>query len=206
MIATLTLLLDKGADPTWIPEGQDESALYKFLQGLFLILSNGSQLSSALTDFLQLFLTEKCLNHKEPKRTVLHALLNCHWKDLPEKVPADFSEQCHRIVSMVIEYKPNLPDVIDEHGRTPLHILAKGISKHPDAADTLLPLFPNLTTPENVNARDKNSVTPFFWILVGKGGWKYYSSTKMTFSDLEEIFLHKGADTHLARIGAAAFV
>ena len=93
-------------------------------------------------------------------------------------------------------------NVQDNQGYTVLHILMRKVFQDTVLGEHILPHLQPITTTQNVNAQDKNSVTPYSWILRGKlGHQKNDLVAGRVFSEIEEIFIRNGGSAVLARNG-----
>ena len=84
----LKYLISTGADPTWIPENSDTSALFKFFEATIHVLAHETNLHAALLETIQSFLTERAVTYiGESDKTILHVLLGTTWEQLPSPFP-----------------------------------------------------------------------------------------------------------------------
>ena len=216
------LLVEK-ADPTWKEPFHSEqvSALFRFLQGLLLVMAHYQDLSKALMDIIDLLVTEeKCLGYSENMPSVsfsdkflaphdwvgpgnvLHALFNWTSRDLPKAtIPCGFSSQCAEVISKFTAAKPDLVDMKDGHSRTPLHYLLEGCFQDGGTELILVPTISLLATRNNVNAKDNNLVTPYTWVITAKHRREDEVQRKAALSDIEDILCRNGADIVTARDG-----
>jgi len=166
LIDILRELLVQGADPTWIPQGLHESALFAFIPEVFRILGQIEKpLSLELEKLLPFFLTMKCISHRESQGTLLQSLLyyplfNCIGgnSDLCKK----FKETLSIIAS---EY--NI-DSVDFYGRTPLHLFSIELFECDiKTLSNLLFIFDILKSPKSLNMKDRKEKTPLHHFTIG---------------------------------------
>ena len=111
-----------------------------------------------------------------------------------------FSQHIPELISKLIT-RENV-DYADSDGRTALHYLTKGFYLKCNVADKLSTqcLIVMLMTEKNINMSDKDSVTPYSWLIASKLRSPSHSDKK-TISTFEGMFIQMGANTELAEVG-----
>ena len=128
--------------------------------------------------------------------TVLHKLLVNYDRSTHEPHQSSFWDLIKNLSS-----SSNM-NVKDKLGQTVLHHLASKLYWDPDLGHDFESILCDLTTFENVNEKDNNSVTLYTWILRGKFEHQGGSNSKTgVFLKIEKIFCEKKADVKVEKIG-----
>ena len=82
----------------------------------------------------------------------------------------DFSENVHeKFLDLIKQVKSTKNmNIQNENGRTTQHILVMTLFLNPEIGFDIQPILELLATEGNVNALDRDSVTPYTWICLGK--------------------------------------
>jgi len=169
LIDVLRELLDRGADPSWIPQGYTKSAVFAFLLEVFPILAQMKKpLALELEKLLSFFLTEKYFKDRE-KQHILEALLEALLtKNLFKRMgdDADLFKKFREMLSFVAS--SDTKNAEDKNYRTVLHLMAiKSFKLDPKALQNLLSIIDLLKSPENVNKQDEYGETPLHHLARG---------------------------------------
>jgi len=170
-LSTLKELLDKGADPTWIPPQLDWkrerllTAQTQFFLKIFLILWEKNELYESILQVLPLMLSKKCTNNELLRGNILHEFVWPRWDHIAtnrELMPPNIFHQFKKILREILKHDETLVVQKDCNGQTPLQYFLIGIKLDESIFSDVREIIQMLQSPEVLTAVNDNGYNVLF--------------------------------------------